>query len=374
VTEDISNTAIGEGPAKRHQVHNLIILDESGSMASIKSHVIDGFNETLRNIKRLESENPDQEHFVSFMTFEQHRFTYLHFAQPSSQLQELDHSNYHPGGCTPLYDAIGMSCNRLKAHVASNEDHDVIVTILTDGMENASREYSQMQTRALIEELKAGKWAFTYIGTEHDITRVTDSLAIDSALYFSKDQTDMDKMFAKERMARRAYNRSSKEFSRMSHEDIMRRKMGYFVEEQSVERFKNAYDSLFNTALEEIRGGRKRGQWMECILPQIIGLDNSDAGVKYGVKDIHEATEMLFEPYLRIRERLESICMALLQLPTDDAEEVFGESDATKLRSSMTLFSQVPGAGDVFQRVLDKYFGGRPDTLTLDILDRQSRG
>ncbi|MDR2564097.1 MAG: DUF1810 family protein [Prevotellaceae bacterium] len=354
----------------KHQVHNLIILDESGSMASIKSAVIDGFNETLKTIKQLESENLDQEHFVTFLTFGGVRFTYIHFAEPASRLQELNRSNFNPDDNTPLYDAIGMSCNRLKTHLADKADHDVIVTILTDGEENASREYSQQQIKALIEELQAGKWVFSYIGTEHDITRVALSLSIHATLIFSKNKEDMDRMFAKDRYSKRAYNIESKNFASMSDDEIRQTKEDYFDEEKTVERFKNAYDQMFDTALAEIRNGRKRSHWMWFIFPQIAGLGHSEMAVKYAVKDIHEARLILFEPYLHLRERLEQICEALLQLPSNSANKIFGYTDAMKLRSSMTLFSQVQGASPVFQRVLDKFFDGQPDNLTLDILKR----
>jgi len=356
---------------KKHQVHNLIILDESGSMASIKSAVINGFNETLKNIKQIESENPDQEHFVTFLTFEGQRFSYIPFVEPASRLQELNRSNYNPGGMTPLYDAIGMSCNRLKAHLADNDMHSVIVTILTDGEENASREFTQQQIRALIENLQAGKWVFSYIGTEHDVTRVAGSLSIHATLTFTKNADDMERMFAKDRMSKRAFNRSSKDFGQMSDDEIRLRKMAYFDEEQTVERFKNAYDRMFDTALAEVRSGQKRSRWMWFIFPQIAGLGHSDMAIKYAIKDIHEARMFLYESYLRLRERLELICDALLRLPANNAEAIFGWKDAMKLRSSMTLFSQVQGASSVFQRVLDKFFAGQPDNLTLDILERQ---
>jgi uncharacterized protein (DUF1810 family) len=356
----------------QHQVHNLIILDESGSMASIKTAVINGFNETLKSISQLESENPDQTHFVTFLTFESERFSYIHFAEPVSRLQALSHTSYHPGGCTPLYDAIGKSCSRLKEHLSNNADYNVIVTILTDGEENASREYSQQQIRKMIEELQAGNWVFSYIGTEHDITRVASSLSIKSTLAFDKNEEDMERMFSKDRMARQAYARESRYFSEMDKDAVMQRKSGYYDEELTVERFKNAYDRMFDTALAEIRNGRKESHWMWFIFPQIAGLGHSDMSVKYAIKDIYEARMFLFEPYLRLKERLELICETLLNLPTNNADDIFGGIDSKKLRSSMTLFSQVQGASPIFGQVLDKFFAGQPDKRTLAILSRRS--
>ena len=78
---------------KKHQVHNLIILDESGSMSSIKETIIRGFNELVQTIKGIEKQFPDQEHFITFITFNGLGQKMLHFMDPASKLMEINSQN-----------------------------------------------------------------------------------------------------------------------------------------------------------------------------------------------------------------------------------------------------------------------------------------
>ena len=87
----------------------------------------------------------------------------------------------------------------------------VLVTVLTDGEENASKEYSRPMIRQLVEQLKEQDWTFTYIGANHDVDKAADGLAIDNKLAFSQNAAEMDAMFEKERYARRRYNLKLKE-------------------------------------------------------------------------------------------------------------------------------------------------------------------
>lgn len=136
-----------------------------------------------------------------------------------------------------------------------------------------------------------------------------------------------------------------------------------------LERFKQAQERYYETALAEIRNGRKRSHWMWYIFPQIAGLGSTDISRHYAIRDIGEATDYLVDETLGVR--LTEICKALLELETGDALTVFGSPDDLKLRSSMTLFDAVPATFPVFGQVLDKYFGGERDQRTLDILRQQ---
>ena len=106
---------------------------------------------------------------------------------------------------------------------------------------------------------------------------------------------------------------------------------------------------------------------MWYIFPQLLGLGYTSTSVTYAIKDLDEAAAYLGHPVLG--GRLIEICNALLKLDDNDAHKVFGSPDDLKLRSSMTLFSLVPGAAKVFQQVLDKFFGGRKDEKTLQLLN-----
>ena len=156
---------------EQHHVHNLIILDESGSMESIKKSIISGFNETVQTIKEIEKQFPDQKHFISLVTFNGLGQNVLHFTDPVSKLESIDDSRYVPMSMTPLYDAIGFSVNKLKLILENQSDYNVLVTIMTDGEENASMEYSGRIIQKLIDDLKLKNWTFTYIGANHDVEK-----------------------------------------------------------------------------------------------------------------------------------------------------------------------------------------------------------
>lgn len=130
-----------------------------------------------------------------------------------------------------------------------------------------------------------------------------------------------------------------------------------------LQRFTDAQQSDYAAALTEIKNGRKRSHWIWYIFPQIQGLGFSSTSKYYAIKDIGEAEAYLAHPVLG--KRLIEISNELLKLPTSDAHTVFGSPDDMKLRSCMTLFALVPNADRVFQKVLDKFFHGEKDQLTL---------
>ena len=192
---------------KKHQVHNLIILDESGSMSSVRDTIIQGFNEIVQTVKGIEKEFPEQEHFISLISFNGLANKLLHFIDPASKLTEIDDKRYLPDASTPLYDAMGFGLTKLRQTLENQTNYNVLVTILTDGEENASREYSGNDIKNLVEELKLKRWTFTYIGTDHDVEKFARSLSITNSLKFEKNETGMKDMFRSERTARALYSR-----------------------------------------------------------------------------------------------------------------------------------------------------------------------
>lgn len=192
---------------KKHQVHNLIILDESGSMESIKNTIIQGFNELVQTIQGIEKQFPEQEHFISFVSFNGLGQKLLHFMDPVSKLKKIDDKTYNPDANTPLFDALGFSINKLKQSLQGQNDCNVLVTILTDGEENASKEFSGSAIKELIEELKQNRWTFTYIGTDHDVEKIAISLSINNTMVFEKNETDIKRMFMKEQSSRANYSK-----------------------------------------------------------------------------------------------------------------------------------------------------------------------
>ncbi len=191
---------------KKHQVHNLIILDESGSMEQIKKTIIQGFNEIVQTVKGIEKEFPEQEHFISLVTFNGIGQKLLHFIDPANKLEQIDETRYKPDASTPLYDAMGFSITKLRQILESQTNYNVLVTILTDGEENASKEYSGNDIKKLIEELKPNRWTFTYIGADHDVDKIAFSLSITNTMTFQKNEAHMEQMFKKEKTARTKYS------------------------------------------------------------------------------------------------------------------------------------------------------------------------
>ena len=131
-------------------------------------------------------------------------------------------------------------------------------------------------------------------------------------------------------------------------------------------RFLDAQNQVYLNALSEIRNGQKKTHWMWFIFPQLKGLGISSTADFYGITCIEEASAYLQHPVLG--KHLEQIASALLELEGKTASDIFGSPDDMKLRSSMTLFSQVENAHPVFERVLDNYFKGIPDQKTLQLL------
>jgi uncharacterized protein YegL len=190
---------------KKHQVHNLIILDESGSMSSIKRTIISGFNELVQTIQGTAQSFPEQEHFISFVTFNGLGQKVLHFQDPVAQLNKINGDQYRPDASTPLFDAMGFSLNKLKAAIDGQTDYNVLVTVMTDGEENASTEYDSRAIKALVEELKAQRWTFTYIGTDHDVTAAAQRVGINNTMNFEKSEAGIKDMFYKEQSSRMLY-------------------------------------------------------------------------------------------------------------------------------------------------------------------------
>lgn len=136
----------------------------------------------------------------------------------------------------------------------------------------------------------------------------------------------------------------------------------------ALDRFVQAQDAggTYDSALRELRAGSKRGHWVWFVLPQVQGLGRSGAAQHYGLSGLAEARAYLAHPVLG--PRLRECATALLALPGSDPVEVLGTTDATKLRSSMTLFEAAAPDEEVFGQVLDRYYDGGRDGLTLQRL------
>ncbi|MCQ2188502.1 MAG: VWA domain-containing protein [Paludibacteraceae bacterium] len=186
---------------------NLIILDESGSMSCIERQALNGLNETLQTIRKVQEKHPEQDQYVSIVPFETGNIRLLRNKVSIKEIEDLKNEEYNPGGCTPLFDAIGFGINSIKKDVA--ETDTVLVTIITDGEENSSKEYSGKVIAGMIDELKHKGWMFTYIGANQDAIRVAKSMNIGNALNFDQDEAGTAEMFRRDRKSRERFLKMS---------------------------------------------------------------------------------------------------------------------------------------------------------------------
>ena len=168
-------------PTTKTRIYNLIVLDKSGSMSSIRHAAFTGCNEVLNGIKAAAEKHADtQEHFVSLMLFDTESMPYILDMVPAEQITLMKKEQFVPCACTPLLDAIGMSLTRLEAEVKKHERALASVTIITDGYENASTEYNAQQIHQLIGRLKEQEsWNFAFMGANQDVRKVSVELNID---------------------------------------------------------------------------------------------------------------------------------------------------------------------------------------------------
>lgn len=136
----------------------------------------------------------------------------------------------------------------------------------------------------------------------------------------------------------------------------------------NLERFLTAQENSYANAFKEIKNGKKISHWMWYIFPQIAGLGFSPTSQFYAIENLKEAEEYLNHPVLG--KRLIEISEALLEHENLTAYQIFGSPDDKKLLSCMTLFSLVKNAPDVFNKVIKKYFAGKPDSKTLKLVNK----
>ena len=187
------------------RIVNLIIVDESGSMSLIKKQALMGLNETLDTVKRMQEKEPNAQQYVTLLTFNSDNTHYVFDNTPAKRTHTIRPNDYQPSGCTPLYDAMGLSLNYLQ-HCVRDEDV-VLVTIITDGYENSSNEYSGQAIKTLVEKLREKGWTFAYIGANQDAVEVAKGLNIDNAMNFDATPQGTVMMCLDYESARRDFSR-----------------------------------------------------------------------------------------------------------------------------------------------------------------------
>lgn len=176
------------------KIYNVVILDKSGSMTSIRKQAVDSVNETFGCIRSMRKKNAEQEQFVTLVAFCGCEQKVIYENTPIEKVNNITLADYEPCCMTPLYDAIGNVCTRLHTTVKDDESASVAVTIVTDGYENASQEFSGKAIKALIEAYKQEGWMFAYIGADHDVESVAFNLSIDNTMTWEKTEEGTEEM------------------------------------------------------------------------------------------------------------------------------------------------------------------------------------
>ena len=177
-----TTTSLGEAfkpkKAGKNKSHIIFVLDDSGSMQSCRDNTISGFNEYLQG-QKTDAEQTGIETFVSLYKFDGSSVKCSIDHVNVSEVKPLDRDSYNPQGGTNLLDAMGgvmMQINNKLSGVKKKDRESVIITVLTDGEENASRTFRNSDIKAMVEKAEAKNWGFMFLGANIDAFRAGSSL------------------------------------------------------------------------------------------------------------------------------------------------------------------------------------------------------
>lgn len=161
-----------------------VILDRSGSMFSIKDETITLFNSYL-------DKNRDSR--FTLTQFDSEGIDVNYMGRKGEKVDNLNADTFQPRGMTPLYDAIGVTLGRLDKWMKgqNGKKRPVVVAIITDGLENASREYTQAQIKSMIEDREGSGWQFIYMGANQDAWAVGQGIGVHATIEYSPDAVSM---------------------------------------------------------------------------------------------------------------------------------------------------------------------------------------
>lgn len=218
------------------RIYNLIILDESGSMTSIKEQALSGANETLQTIRSAQKENADDHQMISFVTFStgvgRSFVRALIECEKIESAYDFAREQYQPNGGTPLYDAMGYSITALRNVVKDGDN--VLVTVITDGFENSSHAFSAEMIKDLVGSLTNKGWVFAYIGANQDSKQSARSLGIRSAMDFKASTQGSTIMWEKMQSSHREYYKKVRHYKRTG--ELVDYEDDFFSEKQALTR------------------------------------------------------------------------------------------------------------------------------------------
>lgn len=212
---------------EKTKVHNLIIVDASGSMDSIYNQALAGINETIKTIDMVHQKDMNVDQTLTLLSFADGgaKLQYIYQSADIKNVRPVCERDYQLRGMTALYDAIGESVTDLRKSVCVNDK--ALVTIITDGYENDSRIWSGAQIKQLIDELRTKGWVFTYIGANQDVEVEAKKMGVVNSMKFEATIEGTVEMFEREGRYRQRWN----ERVSRGEENL---EEGYFMEEVSV--------------------------------------------------------------------------------------------------------------------------------------------
>lgn len=186
------------------KIYNVVIIDESGSMTPLTDNVIKGYNDLLGEIKKTQMKNKDvQEHLITLVLFDDpDNIKIVSDKADLLMASELSRETYRPRGCTALFDAIGSTLTPLELVVDADEDGIGMVTIITDGYENASVNFSGADIFKLIGRLREKGWDFNFMGASADFLETAKSMNIVNAHQWETSGEGTARMFIQESQER----------------------------------------------------------------------------------------------------------------------------------------------------------------------------
>jgi uncharacterized protein YegL len=172
-----------------------LIVDKSGSMTDCLENTINGFNEQITRIRNLEMEYPNDKITIGLTTFND-AVTINFIASNPKDVQFLSSSTYQPDGSTALLDAIGLTVKMIENEVDRTktlETTTVIIVVITDGYENASKVYSLNDIRMMVSKLEeTKKWTFAFIGATFDAVEIASQMSFKSQNSYSFNKKEME--------------------------------------------------------------------------------------------------------------------------------------------------------------------------------------
>lgn len=153
------------------------LLDSSGSMSSVHQDTVEGINDYIKELKTDPSET-----ILRLQTFNSNYFDVTFEFSDITKIPKIEYKDFLPEGMTPLLDSVGRAINETSKFIDDNkrDNSQVIFTVMTDGMENYSNEFSIPQIQNMIKEKEKLGWQFTYLGANHDVWAVAHKFGLKS--------------------------------------------------------------------------------------------------------------------------------------------------------------------------------------------------